>query len=70
MKVLVTTIINQELEVPEGWDRYDVFDFLAEHQSFRGAFQGTANIDETACIVDLHVVDEQVVELGDVAYDD
>ncbi len=70
MRVLVTTTINQELEVPEGWDRMDVFDFLAEYQSFRGAFQGVANVEETARIVDLHVVDEEVKELGEVAYDD
>lgn len=70
MKVLVTTTITQELEVPEGWDRFDVFDFLAEHQSFRTAFQGVSNEDKTARIVDLFVVDEQVEELGEVAYDD
>jgi 23S rRNA G2445 N2-methylase RlmL len=70
MKVLVTTTITQELEVPEGWDRFDVFDFLAENQSFRTAFQGVSNEDQTARIIDLHVVDEQVDAMGEVAYDD
>ena len=70
MKVLVTTTITQELEVPEGWDRFDVFDFLAENQSFRTAFQGVSNQDQTARIIDLHVVDEQVDAMGEVAYDD
>jgi len=70
MKVLVTTTITQELEVPEGWDRYDVFDFLAEHQSFRTAFQGVSNTDQTARIIDLHVVEEVVDAMGEVAYDD
>jgi len=70
MKVLVTTTITQELEVPEGWDRYDVFDFLAEFQSFRTAFQGVSNTDQTARIIDLHVVDEVVDAMGEVAYDD
>ena len=70
MKVLVTTILTQELEVPESWDRYDVFDFLAENQSFRTAFQGVSNEDQTARIIDLHVVDEQVDAMGEVAYDD
>ena len=70
MKVLVTTTITQELEVPEDWDRYDVFDFLAEHQSFRTAFQGVSNQDQTARIIDLHVVEEVVDEMGEVAYDD
>ena len=70
MKVLVTTTITQELEVPEGWDRYDVFDFLAEFQSFRTAFQGVSNEDQTARIIDLHVVEEVVDAMGEVAYDD
>lgn len=68
MKVLVTTILRQELEVPEGWEREDVYDFLAEHQSFRSAFQGVGN--EEARIVDLSVAEEEVTELGEVAYDD
>ena len=70
MKVLVTTTLTQELEVPEGWDRFDVFDFLAEHQSFRSAFQGITNADETARIVDLHVADETVTEMGEEAFDE
>ena len=70
MKVLVTTIINQELEVPEGWDRMDVYDFFAENQSFRTAFQGVSNEDQTARIIDLHVVEDTVTEMDEVAYDD
>ena len=70
MKVMVTTILRQELEVPEGWDRYDVYDFLAENQSFRTAFQGVSNEDQTARITDVMVLEEEVTELGDVAYDD
>jgi hypothetical protein len=70
MKVLVTTTLNQELEVPDNWDRLDVFDFLAECQSFRTAFQGVSNEDQTARIVDLHVVTEEVLELGEEAFDD
>jgi hypothetical protein len=70
MKVLVTTVLTQELEVPEDWDRYDVFDFLAENQSFRTAFQGVSNSDQTARIIDLSVVTETVTEMGEVAYDD
>jgi hypothetical protein len=70
MKVLVTTILTQELEVPDDWDRLDVYDFLAEVQSFRTAFQGVSNEDQTARIIDLAVVEERVEELGEVAYDD
>ena len=69
-KVIVETVLTQELEVPESWDRYDVFDFLAENQSFRTAFQGVSNEDQTARIVDLMVVTEEVTEMGGVAYDD
>ena len=68
MKVLVTTILRQELEVPEGWAREDVYDFLAEYQSFRSAFQGVGN--DQARIEDVVVVEEEVTELGEVAYDD
>ena len=68
MKVLVTTILRQELEVPDNWEREDVFDFLAENQSFRTAFQGVGN--DEATIVDLMVLEEEVTEMGEVAYDD
>lgn len=68
MKVFVTTILRQELEVPEGWEREDVYDFLAEHQSFRTAFQGEGN--DEATIVDVMVLEEEVTEMGEVAYDD
>jgi hypothetical protein len=59
----------QELEVPDTWDRYDVFDFLAENQSFRDAFQGVSNEDQSARITDLGVVNETVTEMGEEAYD-
>ena len=70
MKVRVETLLVQELEVPEGWDRMDVYDFLAEYQSFRTAFQGVSDTDQTARIVDVMVVEERVTELGEEAYDD
>ena len=69
-KVIVETLLTQELEVPESWDRYDVFDFLAEHQSFRTAFQGVSNEDQTARIVDLGVVIETVEQLGEETFDE
>lgn len=68
--VLITTILRQELEVPDEWEREDVYDFLAENQSFRTAFQGVSNKDQTARIVDLGVLEEEITEMGDVAYDD
>ncbi len=64
MKVYVTTILRQELEVPEGWEKEDVYDFLAEHQSFRTAFQGVTNKEGTATIVDLGVLEEEVTEMN------
>jgi hypothetical protein len=69
-KVIVETVLTQELEVPESWDRFDVFDFLAENQSFRTAFQGVSNEDQTARIVDLGVVTETVTEMGEEAFDE
>jgi hypothetical protein len=68
--VRVETLIVQELEVPEDWGREDVFDFLAEHQSFRTAFQGVSNEDQTARIIDLGVVTETVTEMGEEAFDE
>ena len=60
MKVYVTTVLTQELEVPDTWDKFDVFDFLGENQSFRTAFQGVSNEDQTARILDLGVLEETV----------
>jgi hypothetical protein len=70
MKVQVRTELVQELEVPDGWEREDVFDFLAQHQSFRDAFQGVSNEDQTARIIDIGVVTESVTTLGEEAYDE
>ena len=69
MKAYVTTILRQEIEVPEGWEREDVFDFLAENQSFRTAFQGVSNTDQTARIIDIMVLEEEITELGEESYD-
>lgn len=69
MKAFVTTIVRQEIEVPDTWDRMDVYDFLAENQSFRDAFQGVSNTDQTARIVDIMVLEEEVTELGEEAFD-
>jgi len=60
----------QELEVPDDWEREHVFDFLGEFQSFRTAFQGVSNEDQTARIVDLMVLEEKVTEMGEEAYDE
>ena len=66
---MITTILRQEVQVPDDWEREDVLDFLAEYQSFRGAFQGTTNLDETARIIDLVVVEEEITELGEESFD-
>lgn len=68
MRVLVTTVLSQELEVPDGWEKADILDFLAENQSFRTAFQGVSNEDQTARILDLGVVDEEIAELSEGPY--
>ena len=69
-KVIVRTELMQELEVPEDWDREHVLDFLGEFQSFRTAFQGVSNEDQTARIVDLGVVIETVEQLGEECFDE
>jgi hypothetical protein len=69
-RVIVRTELMQELEVPDTWAREDVYDFLGEYQSFRDAFQGVSNTDQTARILDLGVVIERVTEMGEEAYDE
>jgi hypothetical protein len=69
-KVIVRTELMQELEVPDTWEREDVLDFLGEFQSFRTAFQGVSNEDQTARIIDLGVVIETVTEMGEETFDE
>jgi len=69
-KVIVRTELMQELEVPEDWEREHVLDFLGEYQSFRTAFQGVSNEDQTARIIDLGVVIETVEQLGEECFDE
>ena len=69
MKAYVTTILRQEIEVPEGWAREDIYEFLAENQSFRTAFQGVSNTDQTARIIDVLVLEEEITELGEESFD-
>ena len=68
MKALVTTIINQVIEVPEGTDRESVLEFLAENQSFTDAFVGVSDMTQRFRIVDISVVDEEVAELSEGPY--
>lgn len=69
MKVTVRTELVQELEVPDHWDKFRVYDFLSEVQSFRTAFQGVSNEDQTARIIDVGVLTEEVTEMGEESYD-
>ena len=66
--VMVTTIVRQELSVPDHATREDVLDFLAENQSFRTAFQGVTNAEGYE-IVDLGVVEEDVELESEDEYD-
>jgi len=65
MKVQVVTTLSQLIEVPEGTDKQAVYDFLAENQSFRDAFLGLSDRDQTFRIVDVLVLDEEVTEMGE-----
>jgi predicted metalloendopeptidase len=69
VRASITTILRQEIEVPDNWTRQDVFGFLAENQSFRDAFEGVSNKDQTARIVDVLVVEEEITELGEECFD-
>jgi len=65
MKVQVETTLIQYIEVPEGTDKQAVYNFLAENQSFRDAFLGLSDQDQTFRIVDVLVLDETVTEMGE-----
>ena len=69
MKAMVTTVIRQEIEVPEGTDRQSVLEFLAENQSFTDAFVGVSDMTQRFRIVDISVVEEEITELGEESYD-
>ena len=69
MKAFVTTILRQEIEVPEGTDRESVLEFLAENQSFTDAFLGVSDMTQRLRIVDISVVEEEITELGEESYD-
>jgi ribosome maturation protein Sdo1 len=70
MKAKVETTIVTWIDVPEGTDRQDVFNFLAEHQSFRDAFVGASDAEQTFRITDVDVIIEEVLEIGEEAFDD
>lgn len=70
MKAKVETTIIQWIDVPEGTDRQDVFNFLAANQSFRDSFVGVSDQDQEFRITDVEVVFEEVLEIGEEAYDD
>ena len=65
MKAIITTILRQEIEVPEGTDRQSVLEFLAENQSFSEAFIGVSDMTQRFRIVDISVVEEEITELGE-----
>jgi hypothetical protein len=69
MKAMVTTVLRQEIEVPEGTSREDVLEFLAENQSFSEAFIGVSDMTQRFRIVDISVVEEEITELGEESYD-
>jgi hypothetical protein len=69
MKAMVTTILRQEIEVPEGTSREDVLEFLAENQSFSEAFIGVSDMTQRFRIIDISVVEEEITELGEESYD-
>jgi len=69
MKAYVTTVLRQEIEVPESWTREDIYEFLAENQEFRTAFEGVSNAEQTARIVDIMVLEEEITELGEESFD-
>ena len=70
MKAYVTTVLRQEIEVPEDFNKQDVYNFLAANQSFKDAFEGVSDPTQTIRITDVVVVEETVTELGEETYSD
>lgn len=70
MKAIVTTTLVQEIEVPEGTDKQDLLNFLAENQSFRDAFVGVSDAEQQFRITDVEVIIETIESIGEEAYDD
>jgi hypothetical protein len=66
---MITTVLRQEIEVPEGTDRQSVLEFLAENQSFSEAFIGVSDMTQRFRILDISVVEETITELGEESYD-
>jgi hypothetical protein len=69
MKAKVETTLIQWIDVPEGTGRADVLEFLAEHQSFGNAFLGLSDLQEQFRITEIEVVYEEVLEIGEEAYE-
>lgn len=69
MKAYVHTTIIQEVEVPEGASQQDVLNFLSQEQSFRDAFVGISDQNQTYRITDINVTTEEVVEIGEECFD-
>jgi hypothetical protein len=70
MKAYVATTIVQEIEVPEGTTKQDLFNFLAENQSFRDAFVGVSDTEQQFRVTDVEVVYETINSIGEEAYDE
>jgi hypothetical protein len=69
MKAMVTTILRQRIEVPEGATRESVLEFLADNQSFTDAFLGASDMNQQFRIVEINVVEEEITELGEETFD-
>ena len=70
VKALVRTTIIQEIEIPEDADKQDVLNFLADNQWFGDAFNGISDPEQRFRTVSCNVAEEEVIELGEEAYDD
>ena len=57
----VVTTLRQTIEVPEDFDKQDLFNFLASQQSFRDAFVGLSNDAYPGMVIrEVEVIDEDI----------
>jgi hypothetical protein len=66
----VETLVAFEIDVPEGTTKQDIYNFLAENTSFRDAFVGVSDKDQEFRITEVDVIEDEIVELDGVCYDD
>lgn len=66
-RAVVITTLRQEIQIPDTADKQEVYNFLAEYQSFRDAFVGISDVGDTGYrITEIQVIEEDVDEIEEI----